>query len=66
MGDDPNTEWAVYLDYDIEFMNHKIVKVVPLAEADYLAKGIKIRANDPLGAFMKATELLKRVDEGMI
>lgn len=51
--------WAVYVDYDHEFMNHKIVKVVPWSERDYASKHIKVTANDQLEAFIKAGNILE-------
>ena len=61
MGDDPSTEWAVYLDYDIEFMRYRPRRVVPWGERKY-ETCMKIEAQDELEAFRKCVKKLERAN----
>jgi hypothetical protein len=55
MSDDPNTEWAVYLDYNIESMTYQPTRVVPWGARKY-ETCMKIEAQDELEAFRKCME----------
>lgn len=65
MSDDPNIEWTVYFDYDIESMTYTPAKVVlwdnaPWNERSY-STCLAVEAQDELDAFRRSIEIMERI-----